>query len=716
MNIAFTYSPFWIIPITILAAGLTWIMYRRTRDQIPLVPRGIVALFRWIVLSVLGILLLEPILQSMTKLVFPPIIVVLQDVSQSIRMQKDSSFMRNQYPEKLKNFMEQFPSDSFKMEGYRFDNELYTGLKTDSLRYKGDGTNIAEALSQIQSIYENQNLGGIVVLSDGITTSGKSPVYALEGFKQPVFSVLLGDTTLQKDIKIKDVVFNELAYFNTDIPIKVKVQDDGYDAAELKVTLVQDGNVLDTKPLSLGKNKTNGEVDFVVRPKKVGLQQFTVNVSQMPEEITYRNNTRVISINVIETRLKVALFAAAPHPDLGALTEVLKHEEGYQIEEFILKNKAGEYYNVPAAQNFSNYDIFVLHNFPNSAADAATVNKIAEAIKTNNKPLICFVGQFTDLQTMRPLYDYMALTPSAINPKSEEVVAVFSDNYKKHSTFTFGDNWLNWINTAPPIYRNKSEWAPKATAEVFATAKVKNIPMGYPVFALQSHLGRKNMVFLGENFWRMRMHSFTENDNFDGFDDWVFNTMKWLMAQDDKRKFKVYATKTAYNGNEPVILKGEGYDDSYNPIPGMEIKVAIKFPNGKVNDYFLTETGQARYALEIFGLQEGTYSFTATGKKGDKEIGTDAGQFSVGRNDIEHVNLRADKEVMQQMALRTNGEFSFVNELDKLAAKIKKNENMKPIVDYKKQKKSIMDWWQILAALLVLLSGEWIIRKWYSML
>ena len=716
MKLSFTYSPLWIIPIVLLAAALTYFMYRRTRTHLPLIPQAIVSLFRFTVLTALGILLLEPLLNSLTKLRFPPIIVVLQDGSESMVLHKQADFVKNKYPAQLKAFLAAFPENDYIIEGYRFDNQLRTGLNPDSLRYKGAGTNIASPLKEIQSLYQNQNLGAVVVLSDGITTSGMNPVYALEGMKQPVYTVLVGDTTLQKDIKIKDAVYNELAYLNTDVPIKVKVVNDGFETAALKVTIAQGDKVVATKPLNLSKTNPQGEVDFLIRPTQVGLQSFTVSVTQLEGEITYKNNVRTFAINILESRVKVAIFGGSPHPDLGALNQAMAHEEGYQVSEFILKGK-GDFYTTPAGANLKDFDFFILHNFPNSPADAPIVAKILEEVRDRKVPVMYYIGMFTDLQTMRPLFEYMALSPENINPRSEEAVATFTENYKKHTTYNYGENWLKMMSNAPPIYRNKSEWKAKTTAEIFATAKIKNIPMNnYPVFALQSHLERKNMVFVGENFWRMRAQVYTETESFDNFDDWYFNMVKWLMVRDDKRKFRAYATKNAYMGDEPAILKGEAYDDSYNPMSGVEIKVAMRFPNGKINDYYLTETGNRQYYLDIYSLPEGTYTFNATGKKDGKVLGEDKGQFSVGRSDIEHINLRADKATMEQMALRTGGKALHYTEMSQLADLIKQNQNLKPVVDFKKNKKPLLDWWWVLAGILGLLAVEWVIRKWYSML
>lgn len=699
----------------LLAFGITYFMYRNTRDQLPLIPRLLLNLFRFSVITAIGILLLEPLLNSLTKLRFPPIVVVLQDVSESMLLQKDSNFIRKEYPAQLKKVLASLPEEDYIVEGYRFDAQLRQRLNPDSLSYKGSNTNISAALKEVQDIYQNQNLGAVVVISDGITTAGMNPVYALEGVKQPVFSVLMGDTTLQKDIKIRDLIFNELAYLNTDVPIKVKVANDGFDAANLKVTLAQGEKVIDTKALTLSKTQTQGEVDFLFRPTSVGLQQFTVNVSQLEGEITYRNNSRTFSINVLESRVKVAIFGGSPHPDLGALNEAMAHEEGYKVSEFLLKGK-GEFYENPANANLKDFDIFILHDFPNSPADAPVIQKILAEVKDRKVPVMYFVGMFTDLPTLKPLFEYMALAPEAINPKSEEAVPVFSDKYKTHSSFTFDDNWIRLMSNTPPIYRNKSDWKAKATAEIYATAKIKNIPMNqYPVFALQSHLGRKNMTFIGDNFWRMRMNAYTETESFEPFDDWYFNTIKWLITTDDKRKFRVFPSKSVFTGNEPAILKGEAYDDSYNPISGVEMKVAMRFPNGKVNDYFLTETSNAQYFSEIYSLPQGTYNYTAEGKKNNVSLGTDKGQFSIGRSEIEHINLRADAATMQQMALRTGGKMIHYKQLDSLP-KIIERQQLKTITDFKKNKKPLLDWWWVLVGLLSLLSVEWVVRKWYSML
>lgn len=715
MDISFSNSPLFIILIIALAAGMSWFMYRGTSEILTRRWRIFLGVFRFVALCLMAILLLKPMMVMRSSVEYPPVIAFLQDNSESLLVQKDSSFVKNEYPGLLKDLEGQFNGDNFDFQMFGFGTSLESKVEVDSLSFSKTGTNISQALKDLKKLYQNQNLQAVVLASDGILTSGINPLYGLEGNKVPIYTVLLGDTSDQKDIIIKEVLFNEIAYLNNDMPIRVKIQSNGFDRAPLQVRLRNRDKVLDTQSLNLNSSKNQGEITFLVKPEEVGLQQFRIEVSRLENEISYRNNSRNFFVNVLETRVKIALFAGSPHPDLGALRIALKREKSYELDEFILK-QSGTYYLNPNTVNLEDYDLFILHNWPGSSADKAMVDKLSEQIKEQNKPVMYFSGIFTDLRSMQPLFEYMAISPKSYSPRAEEVIPDFKKKYSNHSTFTFADNWLQWANSVPPVYRNNSAWEAKKTAEVYATAKIKNVQLDYPVYALQNHLGRKNMVFLGENFWRMRAHSYTESGDFEQFDAWLFNNIKWLIVSDDKRKFKVSPSKRIFTGSDPILFSGQAYDDSYNPLPKVAIKLSIKSPDGSSTDYFLNETQDAQYFIEIPKLEEGTYSYTAEGRKDNAMIGTDRGQFSVGRSNIEHFQLQADKELMEQISLRTEGEFLFARDLGGLSDKLKALPGMKPQLDTRRSRTPFHNFPWILGILLSLLSVEWVVRKLNSLL
>ncbi|HHG83302.1 MAG TPA: hypothetical protein ENJ82_01020 [Bacteroidetes bacterium] len=271
------------------------------------------------------------------------------------------------------------------------------------------------------------------------------------------------------------------------------------------------------------------------------------------------------------------------------------------------------------------------------------------------------------------------------------------------------------MNAAPPLFRNQSEWKSGGDTKVFGTAKIKNIVLDYPIFGLQNHLGRKNMVFVGENIWRMRAQSKLESNDFDLFDTWIYNMIQWLIIREDKRRFKVNPAKHLFSGSEQILFRGEAYDESYKPLPGVDIKLTLRHPDGKEDVLYMNETGNARYFQELSNLEEGTYQYSAEGRKNEVKIGSDRGEFSIGKNNIEHFRLTADKGLLEQIALRTGGKFVTARQLDDLAKEINQLNSLKPVVSYSTRRMGFNEYQWIFFILLGLLALEWVIRKRYSL-
>jgi hypothetical protein len=701
---------------SLIAAAISFFIYYQKEGILPLgaaIPLGI---FRYLVMLVAALLLLEPKLETRNKQLQPPVVAILHDDSESILISRDSTFIRSEYPALLKAFTDKLNTDALKTHFFAFGPELGSDASPDSLSYRLAGTNISNALSGAAKLFSNQNLGAVVLLTDGISTSGINPLYALDALQQlPVYTVLLGDTTPQKDIRITEVLYNQIAYLDNETPVKVKVLSTGFETANLKVSISGQGKLLSTQNVTLTRDKSTADIDFMVKPGQTGIAQYTITVDPLPGELTTRNNSKAIFINVLETKVKIALFGGYPHPDIGVINKALDRDERYQLTEFVHKSPT-TFYEDPAGYNLADYDLFILHNFPFSASDATWLEKIKAQIEARKVPIMVFVGQNTNLPTLKAtLGDRMGIVPGTILNNVEEAMIVFKEEYKSNSTFTFDDQWIRMMNSAPPLYRNQSEWKGMGDTKIFGTARIKGVALDYPVYGLQNHLERKNMVFVGENIWRMRAHAYVETGAFDAWDTWLYNNIQWLIVREDKRRFKVSPSKQLYTGNESILFRGEAYDESYNPLTGVDIKVNLKYPNGTQEPIYLKETGNARYFGELNNLEEGTYSYEAEGTKGGARVGTDRGQFSVGKSNIEHFNLTADKGLLQQIALRTRGSFHTARELNQVADEILALNSLKPVATITIKRMGFNEYLWIFFVLLGLLAVEWVVRKRYSL-
>jgi len=117
----------WLFPLCLaLAAAYTWILYRNEQTFVSAAPwlQRLMIAFRFIVVSIIAFLLLSPFFQSSEKTIEKPIIIVARDNSESIIFNKDSSFYRNAFQQKMKDLTNKL-SAQFTVKELCFDSKTY---------------------------------------------------------------------------------------------------------------------------------------------------------------------------------------------------------------------------------------------------------------------------------------------------------------------------------------------------------------------------------------------------------------------------------------------------------------------------------------------------------------------------------------------------------------------------------------------------------------
>ncbi|MDX1349563.1 MAG: hypothetical protein R3279_04910 [Putridiphycobacter sp.] len=104
MSFIFTYHPSWLLLVFLLAAAGTFWLYYRAKDwhEISNAWRWGMAGFRFVTLSVIGILLLGIILEKLDQKTQKPIVFLLHDQSESIVQTVESTYYQTNYIKALK--------------------------------------------------------------------------------------------------------------------------------------------------------------------------------------------------------------------------------------------------------------------------------------------------------------------------------------------------------------------------------------------------------------------------------------------------------------------------------------------------------------------------------------------------------------------------------------------------------------------------------------
>ena len=219
-NLSFQY-PIWFVAFCILLGlGYALVLYYKDqtfREQSKWL-NWLLGIGRFLAVTLISLLLLSPLLKSLVTETQKPIIVIAQDNSESIKMgmqQGDSTT----YATKM-NALAASLEEDYDLKQYSFGSEIRDGFSFD---YKDKVTNVSNLLNEVYDLYSNQNLGAVVIATDGIYNQGSNPIYAGAKLNVPVYTIALGDTTVKRDISIKRVYHNKIAYLGDKFSIQVDI-------------------------------------------------------------------------------------------------------------------------------------------------------------------------------------------------------------------------------------------------------------------------------------------------------------------------------------------------------------------------------------------------------------------------------------------------------------------------------------------------------------
>ena len=166
MNISLSFPGWYVFICVALGILYAFVFYRKDKllEEIRRFWRWTLFGFRFLTVTFLALLLLEPIMESVSTKLEKPIVVLAHDNSESLLLGKDSLYISGEYKDELVK-LEKKLSEKFEVQSYTFGGDVTEGLNLD---FKEKTTNISDFFAQIFTRFYNRNLGAIIIASDGI--------------------------------------------------------------------------------------------------------------------------------------------------------------------------------------------------------------------------------------------------------------------------------------------------------------------------------------------------------------------------------------------------------------------------------------------------------------------------------------------------------------------------------------------------------------------
>ncbi len=677
------YSVWWLLMCPVVGFFYAFIFYKNEKrfEEVNVLIKRVMFFFRFVVVTGLCFLLLSPLLKTVFNKTEKPIIVVAQDNSSSILLNKDSIFYQTSYLEKLEALKNQL-SEDYEVKFLSFSDQIDEVPKID---FSGKTTNLSNVFNEIENRYYNQNVGAIVLASDGIFNEGSNPVYTAQTNGVPVYTIALGDTTPQKDVIVKEVISNKLTFLGNKFPVEILASVQEVQNQEIELTISDEKAIVFSKKYKIDKLKFSIEEELLLEAKKIGINHYKVKLSNIEGEISYTNNTKDFYIDVLDGRQEILLLASAPHPDLKALKLSIEKNENYKTTTQFLNEFDG---------NLSKYSMAILHQIPSSFPLSLKNSKIPIwYVLTVNSDII----QFNKLNTGLSIENYKG--------QSNDVFSTVNDQFP---LFTLSDETQKRLNKGTPLVSLFGVFKQANNGYPLFFQKVRGIETESPLMVFFENEGRKSAVLAGEGIWRWRMLEFQQNKHHHAFDEWVTKTVQYLSVKEDKSKFKVLC-KNEYSENEEILINAELYNDSYELMNDPEVNLQIVNESGETFEYIFNKSSKS-YFINSGIFNPGNYQYKASTKWMDK-VFTATGQFQVLEILLESNNTIANHQLLNNLSDKFGGNMFFPNQMKELLDEIDKNQNIASIIYEEKDLKELINFKWIFILLLILLSAEWFLRK-----
>jgi hypothetical protein len=708
MSLSLSSSPLLLILCLAGAAALTYWTYRSTTPSLPPLRRLLLGGLRFLALFLILFLLFQPILRHLQRLERPPVLAVLVDDSQSLTLTADSLATADAYSQ-VRRMLNGVDGS---VQVYRFSSRVQklsdgSGAWLDSLQLNGQHTDISQALDFVREDLKDANLKGVLLISDGQYNSGRNPLYVADQYPVPIYSAVVGDTTSRRDLQVRSVIRNEIAHLGVEQPIQVMLRAQDLSAQPVTVSLLQNGSVLSSSVVILPEGTSEIPVNFSYTPAAAGLQRFTVSTTRLTGEATHVNNDETFTVQVLNRKKQVLLIGAAPDPDMAAVRQVLEDNADTEITLLVQKEAGAFYQSEPA--DLSEFDAIILSGYPGRAASPDFLRRISETVD-NGTALLFLLSRQTDLallnqhlasvlpvrvETVRTSYFEAAMVPAGIQHPILGIEGASPDTWRR----------------MPPLIYNDSRWQVNPGGEVLATTEVRNVSLGDPLLAVLRRGGTRSAALLGAGTWRWKNIPQDLASFQDYWPQLLTNTLQWITAQEDNRPVRVQPITDVFAGDEPVRFTGQVYDESLNPVNGAAVEVQIRAPDGTAYPYLMEPLGNGRFALDPGSLPDGTYEYTADAHQNDAPLGSDSGSFVVGSLTVEFRETRANAPLMQQIALRSGGAFFMPDELSMLPAALQSSGSFLADVREEERQTELRNLYLFLAAIILLLTAEWFLRK-----
>ena len=684
-------SVWWLLPWMLVSFFTTFFLYKNEPwfQEIKKSWRYCLKALRFSSIFLIGILLIGLLFEAISYRIEKPYFITLVDNSSSMLNYKDSSVIKSKI-ESFQASMKETYGDKFDFIQYTVGSKVIENGKID---FKESNSALSDGFESIYSNFYNRNIGGIAFFSDGNFNKGVNPIYSADKINlTPIFTIGVGDTIPKKDQYIKEVESNEIAFLHNKFPVEVDIEAIKVGKSNATVSITQNGNTIASQSVNFLDGKYDYKhISFLLEANKVGHQQYTVSISHKDGEFSRKNNSRSFYIEVLDARSKILLLTAAPHPDISALKSVIEKDENVEVISELTKD-----WNI----NVEKIDLIIWHE-PGILYD----EEILKRIQSAKIPILYFIGPNTNNSIIKKLPIGMTINSSG---QLDEIQAKLNTDFQN---FEVSSELQTALNFFPPLKSKFGEIKLNSSNEVFLYQRIGSIQKKDPLLFFGSQNNVKYGVVYGEGIWKWKMNEYVRLGDQRNFNELIQKITQYLIIKQNASSLRV-STPKIFSKDDEILIKAEFYNSSLELITTPTIDFILKNEKNKVSKHQFGVVNNF-YKMSLGNLKPGKYSWVASCKYNGKTF-SKSGVFVVEDLLIETLDSYSNHNLLNQISANSNGKFYNLKNVNQLIDDIQ-NRNDIVEMSYKETAfNDLIDYKILFVLLILLLTVEWFLRRWFG--
>jgi len=661
-----------------LTVALFQYVYRsKKRTKIYWVLAGL----RFLTIFSILLLIINPKFNSVTYFNERPNLIVAVDNSESVAYLNQDQNVRQLVSQlKLNGELKA----NFNLQFFNFGKEV---SQSDSLGFGDKQSNMAKAFERFTEVYSN-DIAPVLLITDGNQTYGNDYTYMTKKLGQPVFPVVLGDTTTFSDLKIAQLNVNRYAYLKNRFPVEVIANYEGNTEVNTLLRISTGSYTVFTKSIKFSKSNSSEIVNFNLPASRVGIGSYKAELIPLENEKNRINNVKNFAVEVIDQKTNVAIVSEIIHPDLGAFKKAIESNERRQVN--ILNVK--QFLKQP-----NNFQLIILYQPTNNFK---SVFDEINRLKLNKFIVAGVETNWSILNGMQGNYKQQ------LTNQEENFQPSLNQNY---SPFIVED--LNFSDY-PPLLSEFGEITFEVPYETIFYKTINGTPLEEPLLATFESNNQREAVLFGQDIWRWRAQSYLDNGSFEDFDNFIGKLIQYLNSNQRKTRLKVNY-ESFYNGNDDIRVTAQYFNKNYEFDSNATLRITLTNKETKAVTELPFVLSNSNYQVNLSGIEAGDYAFTV---RANGENVSKSGELKILDYNVEKQFLNANIDKLKSVANASNGEIYFIDDTSTLISDLIADSRFATIQKSAKKVVPLIDFKYLLAFIVFCLSAEWFIRKYNGLI